>query len=92
MSKSEQRRDRDAVRQIDEEPETKTEMTLSERLEKRRLDELEKKIQEERADKLADIKERLSGPIKAQTLSTKLGGNAPSVIDKFFSDADGDLN
>ena len=76
------RRDRDAVRKTDEEPETKK--SISEMLEERRLDEMEKKLDAERADKLDAIVKQLQRPIVARDLQSKTGGEGPGLIDRFF--------
>jgi hypothetical protein len=60
-------------------------------LDKKRADALAKEAAAERADQVADIKERLSGPVTAADLERKVGGPDTDVIDKFFSD-DSKLN
>jgi hypothetical protein len=83
MSKPERRYDVDSS-QIEDQPETKK--SISEMLEERRLDELEKKLQEDRADQLDAIDEQLKRPVTARDLQRKLGGETTGVIDKFFSE------
>jgi hypothetical protein len=49
---------------------------------------MEKQLRKERADRLSEIEEQVSGPIEAKTLQTPLGGNGPGLIDAFFSSDD----
>jgi hypothetical protein len=87
MTKFEERRDNE-LKQIAEEEEEETKMSLSEMLDKRRADALAKEEAAERADQMDALDKQFRGPIKAQDLQRKLGGETTSPIDRFFSNDD----
>ena len=68
----------------DAEPEKRE--SLSDMLDRKRKDALAKEAAEEQAKKLDALDERLKRPLEARDLEHKLGGDAPSTIDNFFSD------
>lgn len=82
----ERRHDKDAE-EIEDAAPSKRE-SLSDMLDKKRADALRAEAEAERADKLGEIDERLNRPLTARDLQHKLGGDAPSTIDKFFTESD----
>ena len=60
--------------------------SLSDMLDKKRKDALQAEAEAERADQMDALDERLNRPLTARDLQHKLGGDAPSTIDNFFSD------
>ena len=81
MTELEQRRDRDGTlvdekneRRDQQRTEAEPRMTIGERLERRRLDEQEAKIRQERADQMAALEKELRKPLVARDLDRRMLG------------------